>query len=40
LCAEAYADPDRRHVVGGSINQCIRNCLPERCGGEGTWKGF
>jgi RHS repeat-associated protein len=39
-CAAAQSDPDRSHVYGGSISQCIRNCLPERCGGEPTWKGL
>jgi len=40
LCAAASMDPDRKHVYGGSMTQCMKNCLPERCGGEPTWKGF
>jgi RHS repeat-associated protein len=40
LCAAAQVDPDRQHVYGGSMSQCMKNCLPERCGGEPTWKGF
>jgi RHS repeat-associated protein len=39
-CAEAMTDPDLRHVYGGSMTQCIKNCLPERCGGEPLWKGY
>ena len=40
LCAAAQADPDRRRVYGGSMTQCMKNCLPERCGGEPKWKGY
>jgi hypothetical protein len=40
MCSEAISDPDRRRVYGGSMSQCIRNCLPERCGGEPKWKGW
>lgn len=40
LCAEAQGDPDRRKMFGGSMTQCMKNCLPERCGGEPKWKGF
>lgn len=40
LCADAQTDPDLQHVYGGSITQCLKNCLPVRCGGEGLWKGF
>jgi len=40
MCAEAQADPDRKHVYGGSMTQCMKNCLPERCGGEPKWKGY
>ena len=42
LCSEIAEkkDSDRRHVWGGSISQCVQNCLPTRCGGEGMWKGF
>lgn len=40
LCAAAQVDPDRKHVYGGSMTQCMKNCLPERCGGEPTWKGY
>lgn len=40
LCADSMTDPDRKHVFGGSMQQCIKNCLPERCGGEPKWKGY
>ena len=42
LCADIAEtnDPSRRHVWGGSFSQCIKNCLPTRCGGEGIWKGY
>ena len=40
LCVEVQTDPDRRRVYGGSISQCMKNCLPERCGGEPKWKGY
>lgn len=39
LCADAQIDPDREHVYGGSITQCLKNCLSEECGGEPKWKG-
>jgi len=40
MCADVQTDPNRNHVYGGSISQCIRNCLPEKCGGEPKWKGY
>jgi RHS repeat-associated protein len=40
LCARAQNDPDMRHIYGGSITQCMKNCLPEECGGEPKWKGY
>ncbi len=40
LCAEEVGDPDRTRAYGGSMSQCILNCLPERCGGEPLWKGY
>lgn len=40
LCSEAQIDPDASHIYWGSIMQCMRNCLPERCGGEPKWKGW
>ncbi|MHC1727572.1 MAG: RHS repeat protein [Syntrophobacteraceae bacterium] len=40
LCVEIMVDPDARHVYGGSMSQCIQNCLPEICGGEAKWKGY
>ncbi|TXI76608.1 MAG: RHS repeat-associated core domain-containing protein [Dechloromonas sp.] len=40
MCADVQTDPDRNHVYGGSISQCIQNCLPEKCGGEPKWKGY
>ena len=41
FCADVYEDPfGREKVFGGSISQCIKNCLPERCGGEPKWKGY
>lgn len=40
LCADAMTDPDREHVYGGSMTQCMKNCLPEKCGGEPLWKGY
>jgi RHS repeat-associated protein len=45
LCADMVEDGSGRRggsrgrVFGGSIAQCIKNCLPERCGGEPKWKG-
>ncbi len=41
LCAEIYENPwGREKVFGGSISQCIKNCLPEKCGGAPKWKGY
>jgi RHS repeat-associated protein len=40
MCSQAQYDPDRRHAFGGSMSQCMRNCVPEKCGGEPKWKGF
>jgi RHS repeat-associated protein len=40
MCADAMADPNRPHVYGGSMSQCMKNCLPEECGGEPKWKGY
>lgn len=33
MCAEAAGDTDRKHVYGGSMAQCMLNCLPVKCGG-------
>ena len=35
-CEEAQCDPDTPNVWGGSIDKCIRGCLPEKCGGNKT----
>ena len=35
-CEKAECDPDRKGVFGGSIEKCIRGCLPEKCGGNGV----
>jgi len=40
LCSESEGDPNRSHLYGGSMTQCIHNCLPTICGGEGLWKGY
>ena len=42
LCSDIYEDrsDNRRGVYGGSLAQCISNCLPEACGGEPRWKGW
>ena len=40
MCAEAIYDCDRGHVTGGSMQECINNCLPEICGGAPKWKGY
>jgi hypothetical protein len=46
MCTDLYESGDGKkggageHIFGGSIAQCIRNCLPEACGGEGKWKGY
>jgi RHS repeat-associated protein len=41
ICTEAQNDPqDRRHVYGGSMQRCMKSCLPERCGGDPKWKGY
>lgn len=40
LCARSQADFNRPHVYGGSMSQCMKNCLPEECGGEPKWKGY
>jgi hypothetical protein len=34
LCQKAKCDSDRRNVWGGSLERCIRGCLPEICGGN------
>ncbi|MCB2017822.1 MAG: RHS repeat-associated core domain-containing protein [Hydrogenophaga sp.] len=34
LCEEAECKPDFRNIWGGSIERCIRGCLPEVCGGN------
>ncbi|MCK9385938.1 MAG: DUF6531 domain-containing protein [Nevskia sp.] len=34
LCAEAMDNPDACNVYGGSIETCIRGCLPYICGGN------
>ncbi|MFO7594261.1 MAG: RHS repeat-associated core domain-containing protein, partial [Pseudomonadota bacterium] len=34
LCEESMDDPDRCKVYGGSIEKCIRGCLPYICGGN------
>jgi RHS repeat-associated protein len=34
LCAEAMDNPDSCNVYGGSIETCIRGCLPYICGGN------
>lgn len=40
-CTEAQSDPqDRRKVYGGSMQRCMKSCLPERCGGDPKWKGY
>ena len=36
LCEEAECKPDFQNVWGGSIDRCIRGCLPEKCGGNKT----
>lgn len=38
-CAASQGDPDFEGGFGGSFGQCMKNCLPERCGGEPKWKG-
>lgn len=40
ICTDAIGDPDRKSLYGGSMSQCMKNCLPERCGGEPKWKGY
>ncbi len=40
LCSESISDSDLKRMFGGSMSQCIKNCLPERCGGEPKWKGW
>lgn len=40
LCSNAYSDSNRKKVYGGSMQQCIKNCLPQKCGGEPQWKGY
>lgn len=40
LCAEAQTDGDRRLVYTGSIEGCMKSCLPEKCGGDLKWKGY
>ncbi len=39
-CSEAVGDPSLKHFYGGSMTQCMKNCLSERCGGEPKWKGY
>jgi RHS repeat-associated protein len=39
-CNKARYDPDAKHIWGGSFQQCMRNVLPEKCGGEPKWKGY
>jgi RHS repeat-associated protein len=34
ICEEAMDDPDQCNVYGGSIEKCIRGCLPYICGGN------
>ena len=33
-CEKAECDPDMKNVWGGSIEKCIRGCLPAACGGN------
>ncbi len=40
MCADRQGDPDFKKGFGGSLQQCIKNCLSEECGGEPKWKGF
>lgn len=35
-CEQASCDPDRGGVWGGSVEACIKGCLPESCGGNKT----
>ncbi|KPF60773.1 hypothetical protein D621_01370 [beta proteobacterium AAP51] len=36
LCEKAECDPDKKNIWGGSIEKCIRGCLPAKCGGNGV----